>query len=155
MRNYIDVDVNDLPDIFDINIVDEEYVIRVDYNSFADYYTITIQKDGETLLEQEPLILGQLVGIDIPDPRLPRVDIRVMDETNQARDAGKGKKKTSKSSKTKSGKRTKKYTALTLKPGDTLWALSKKYGKSVKWLTKVNKIKDPNKISAGKKIRVR
>lgn len=90
MRNYIDVDVNDLPDIFDINIVDEEYVIRVDYNSFADYYTITIQKDGETLLEQEPLILGQLVGIDIPDPRLPRVDIRVMDETNQARDAGKG-----------------------------------------------------------------
>lgn len=90
MRNYIDVDVNDLPDIFDINIVDEEYVIRVDYNSFADYYTITIQKDGETLLEQEPLILGQLVGIDIPDPRLPRVDIRVMDETNKARDAGKG-----------------------------------------------------------------
>lgn len=90
MRNYIDVDVNDLPDIFDINIVDEEYVIRVDYNNFADYYTITIQKDGETLLEQEPLILGQLVGIDIPDPRLPRVDIRVMDETDQARDAGKG-----------------------------------------------------------------
>lgn len=69
--------------------------------------------------------------------------------------SGKSKKKSSKSSKTKSGKRTKKYTALTLKPGDTLWALSKKYGKSVKWLTKVNKIKDPNKISAGKKIRVR
>ena len=90
MRDYIDIDIDDLPDIFDINIVDEEYVMRVDYNRFADFYTITIQKDGETLVEQEPLILGQLVGIDIPDPRLPRVDIRVMDETGQATDAGRG-----------------------------------------------------------------
>lgn len=90
MRDYIDIDIDDLPDIFDINIVDEEYVMRVDYNRFADFYTITIQKDGETLVEQEPLILGQLVAIDIPDPRLPRVDIRVMDETGQATDAGRG-----------------------------------------------------------------
>lgn len=90
MRNYIPVDVNDLPDIFDIKIVDEVFVIRIDYNSFADFYTITIQKDGKTLIQQEPLILGQLVGIDIPDTRLPRIDIRVMDETEQATDAGQG-----------------------------------------------------------------
>lgn len=90
MRNYIPIDVDDLPDIFDIEIVDEVYTLRVDYNRFADCYTITIQKDGETLLEQEPLILGQLVGIDIPDPRLPRIDLRVMDETAQATDASQG-----------------------------------------------------------------
>lgn len=90
MRNYIPIDVNDLPDIFDIEIVDEVYTLRVDYNRFADNYTITIQKDGITLLEQEPLVLGQLVGIDIPDPRLPRIDLRVMDETAQATDAGQG-----------------------------------------------------------------
>lgn len=90
MRNYIPIDVNDLPDIFDIEIVDEVYTLRVDYNRFADYYTVTIQKDGTTLLQQEPLILGQLVGIDIPDPRLPRIDMRVMDETAQATDAGQG-----------------------------------------------------------------
>lgn len=90
MRNYIPVDVDDLPDIFEIKIVDEIYVIRVDYNSFADFYTITIQKDEKTLIQQEPLILGQLVGIDIPDSRLPRIDIRVMDETEQATDAGQG-----------------------------------------------------------------
>jgi hypothetical protein len=90
MRNYIPVDVDDLPDIFDIKIVDEVFVIRIDYNSFADFYTITIQKDEKTLIQQEPLILGQLVGIDIPDSRLPRIDIRVMDETEQATDAGQG-----------------------------------------------------------------
>ena len=64
-------------------------------------------------------------------------------------------KKSSKSSKTKAGKRSKKYTAITIKAGDTLSALAKKYGKSVKWLAKVNKIKNPNKIIAGKKIRVK
>lgn len=65
------------------------------------------------------------------------------------------KKKKSKSSKTTTDSRNKNYTAITIKGGDTLYKLSKKYGKSVKWLAKVNKIKDPNKIIAGKKIRVK
>lgn len=90
MRNYIPIDTEDMPDIFDIQIVDELFTFRVDYNSFADYYTVTIQKDGVTLIQQEPLVLGQLVAIDIPDNRLPRIDMRVMDETKQATDAGKG-----------------------------------------------------------------
>lgn len=90
MRNYVPIDTTDLPDIFDIELAGEVYTLRIDYNSIADYYTITIMQDGETLLQQEPLLLGQLVGIDIPDPRLPRTDMRVMDETGQAKDAGKG-----------------------------------------------------------------
>lgn len=65
------------------------------------------------------------------------------------------KKRTSKSSKTVSGSKRKKYTAITIRPGDTLWALGKKYGKSVAWLCKVNKIANPNLIYAGHKLRVR
>lgn len=65
------------------------------------------------------------------------------------------KKRTSKSSKTVSGSKAKKYTAITIRPGDTLLALSKKYGKSVSWLCKVNKISNPNLIYAGHKLRVR
>ncbi len=90
MRQYIPVNTDDLPDIFDITLVGEVYTLRLDYNSVADFYTLTIMQDGETLLEQEPLVLNQLVGIDIPDSRLPRTDIRVMDEANNAKDAGKG-----------------------------------------------------------------
>lgn len=89
MRQYIPVSTNDLPDNFDIKLAGENYTLRIDYNTVADYYTITILQNGETLLEQEPLILDQLVGIDIPDPRLPRIDMRVMDETGKAKDAGK------------------------------------------------------------------
>ena len=90
MRQYIPVNTDDLPDIFDITLAGEVYTLRLDYNSVADFYTLTIMQDGETLLEQEPLVLNQLVGIDIPDSRLPRTDIRVMDEANNAKDAGKG-----------------------------------------------------------------
>lgn len=91
MRRYIPVDVNDLPDIFDINLAGGTYTFRVDYNSVADYYTCTIW-DGEEnlLLTQQPLILNELVAFDMPDERLPRIDLRVMDETEHAKDAGKG-----------------------------------------------------------------
>lgn len=89
MRQYIPVNINDLPDIFDIQLAGEVYTLRIDYNTVADFYTITIFKSGETLLEQEPLVLDQLVAIDIHDTRLPRIDMRAMDETGQAKDAGK------------------------------------------------------------------
>lgn len=88
MRQYIPVNTDDLPDIFDIMLAGEVYTLRLDYNSVADFYTLTIIQNGETLLEQEPLVLNQLVGIDIPDSRLPRTDLRVMDETGNAKDAG-------------------------------------------------------------------
>lgn len=64
------------------------------------------------------------------------------------------KTKKSKSSKTTAGTRNKNYTAITIKPGDTLWGLSQKYGKSVAWLQKVNNIKNPNLIYAGRTLYV-
>lgn len=62
--------------------------------------------------------------------------------------------KRSKSSKTVAGNRKKKYTAVTIKPGDTLWGLAQRYDTSVSWLQKVNHIKNPNRIFAGNPIYV-
>lgn len=62
--------------------------------------------------------------------------------------------KRSKSSKTVAGNRKKKYTAVTIKLGDTLWGLAQRYGTSVSWLQKVNHIKNPNRIFAGNPIYV-
>lgn len=59
------------------------------------------------------------------------------------------KTKKSKSSKTTAGTRNKNYKAITIKYGDTLLALSRKYNKPVSWLMKVNNIKNPNKIYKG------
>lgn len=91
MRDYIPINVNDLPEIFDITLAGDLFTFRIDYNSVQDYYTCTIMdQNNVTLIRQEPLLLGQIVGIDIPDNRLPTVDLKVMDETGKAKDAGKG-----------------------------------------------------------------
>lgn len=91
MRRYIPADIDDLPDIFDIELAGAIYNFRVDYNEVADWYTVTIWDANETLLlDQQPLILGELVGYDLPDQRLPRIDIRTMDETGNATDSGRG-----------------------------------------------------------------
>lgn len=92
MRQFIPIDTSNLPDIFDIQLPDGgTYTFRIDYNSYGDYYTCTIKdSDDTTLVAQEPLLLGNLVGIAIPNSSLPRVDLRVMDESGQSTDAGAG-----------------------------------------------------------------
>ena len=92
MRQLIPIDTTDLPDIFDIQLPDGgTYTFRIDYNAYGDYYTCTIKdSDDTTLITQEPLLLGSLVGIAIPSAGLPRVDLRVMDESGNSTDAGAG-----------------------------------------------------------------
>ena len=38
MENYVPIDVDNLPDIFDIQLAGEVFTFRVDYNSVADYW---------------------------------------------------------------------------------------------------------------------
>lgn len=47
-----------------------------------------------------------------------------------------------------------KYTTITIVRGDTLWALSRKYGTTVAELAKINGIANPNLIIAGKSLKV-
>ena len=47
-----------------------------------------------------------------------------------------------------------KYKVITIKWGDTLWALSRKYGTTVQELARINKIKNPDLIYAGKTLKV-
>ena len=47
-----------------------------------------------------------------------------------------------------------KYQVITIKRGDTLWALSRKYGTSVQELARMNNIKNPDLIYAGAPLKV-
>ena len=47
-----------------------------------------------------------------------------------------------------------KYKVITIKWGDTLWALSRKYGTTVSELAKINNIKNPDLIYAGASLKV-
>lgn len=90
MRQWIPVDVDDLPDIFDIDLAGETYTFRIDYNQVTDYYTVTVYYEDKAVISQEPLLLGQRIGSSLPGAGLPAVDLRVMDESGQAEDAGAG-----------------------------------------------------------------
>ena len=47
-----------------------------------------------------------------------------------------------------------KYQVITIKWGDTLWALSRKYGTTVEELARINNIKNPDLIYAGDTLKV-
>lgn len=47
-----------------------------------------------------------------------------------------------------------KYKVITIKRGDTLWALSRKYGTTVQELAKINNIRNPDLIYAGAPLKV-
>lgn len=47
-----------------------------------------------------------------------------------------------------------KYNVITIKWGDTLWALSRKYGTTVNELARINNIKNPDLIYAGASLKV-
>lgn len=47
-----------------------------------------------------------------------------------------------------------KYQVIKIKRGDTLWALSRKYGTTVAHLAKINNIKNPDLIYAGHNLKV-
>ena len=47
-----------------------------------------------------------------------------------------------------------KYQVITIKRGDTLWALSRKYGTTVQELARINNIKNPDLIYAGAPLKV-
>lgn len=88
MRRYIPIDTDNMPDPFEIEIDGAKYFFRIDYNQVADYFTATIANANKVLVTSEPLLLNNLLGQDIPDPDLPANDLRVMDESGQALDAG-------------------------------------------------------------------
>lgn len=91
MRKYLSVNVKGLPDIYEIYLAGATFTLRFDYNDVTDFYMVTIwDNDNNLLLNQQPLIMNELIGYDLPDKRLPRTDLRVMDESGQAKWAGKG-----------------------------------------------------------------
>src|SRR5690606_5682519 len=68
--------------------------------------------------------------------------------------ANKTTTKTTTSPKASSSKTTAKTTTYTVKKGDTLWEIAQKYKTTVNELVRLNKIKNPNLIHPGQKLKV-
>ena len=58
MCDRIEITKELIPYTFEISLADEIFTITVNYNAYADMFTLSLEKDGETICAGEPLIYG-------------------------------------------------------------------------------------------------
>lgn len=84
MDEYIDIDKNEIPYAFEIDLADEVFEIEVNYNYAHDFFTIDLFKNGGSLVVGEKLILNRPLFRNRIDIQLPKVQIIPLDRANSA-----------------------------------------------------------------------
>ncbi|WP_340004419.1 hypothetical protein MHH52_21810 [Paenibacillus sp. FSL K6-0276] len=84
---YIEIEKGLIPYRFDISIANEMFTIEVHYNPDFDFFTVDLERDGETLVYGEKLVYGQTLFYDVQDSRYPRLPIVVWDQSEKSTEA--------------------------------------------------------------------
>lgn len=94
-RNYIPVDLDDLPEMFEFDFGVVPYNIGINYNASQDIYTIDLyDSDENPIILGEPIIYGQqlwknFVGENIPSETVVPMDESGVDDVVNKRTFGK------------------------------------------------------------------
>jgi len=83
MRDIIEIEKDLIPYNFDILLEQEEFNLYIMYNSVSDSFTATLSKDGEVLVDNEPIIYGVPLFQDVYKENFPCVNIVPLDESEQ------------------------------------------------------------------------
>lgn len=84
LRPYIPIDVDNLPEKFEFYFGNNSYVIKVDYNSVGEFFSIDIYDSNMvSIVIGEKLVLNKPLWSDITDKSLPFERIVPMDEAMQ------------------------------------------------------------------------
>ncbi|MCL0330534.1 phage baseplate plug family protein [Apilactobacillus xinyiensis] len=84
VRNYVPIDVDDLPEQFEYDIDGQSYILRVDYNEQGDFFTVGIAtEDEDWIVKNWKMFLNRPLFEGITDERLPATALVPMDESNQ------------------------------------------------------------------------
>ena len=87
MRDYVNVEKSLIPYGFDIFFLNDRYRMEFNYNKTEDLITVTLSKDGEILVYNEPLIYGSPLFEDIYKTELfPMLNLVPIDESGVSRD---------------------------------------------------------------------
>lgn len=87
MRDRIEIDKSLLPYSFDILLASEWYNLEFKYNESFDLFTVTLSKNDEVLVYDEPLIFGMpLFGDLYTSGDFPILTIEPYDESGQETD---------------------------------------------------------------------
>lgn len=85
-RDYIPVDVDDLPEIFETDINDVAFNFGVSYNAVGDFFTVDLyDEDLNPIILGERLVINHRLWAYVNDERLPSCDIVPMDESGQSK----------------------------------------------------------------------
>ncbi len=94
-RNYIPVDLDDLPEQFEFDFGVETYILGFNYNASQDIYTVDLfDQDGKLISAGEPIVYGQrlwkrLMGDNIPSEPIVPLDESGVDDVVNKRTFGK------------------------------------------------------------------
>lgn len=82
MRDIIEIEKDMLPYSFDIVLAGEEFEMEIMYNKAAELFTVTLSKDNEVLVYNEPIIYGKELFSDVYKADLfPAISIVPLDQS--------------------------------------------------------------------------
>ncbi len=81
---YIDIDKNEIPYSFEIELAGEIFELEVNYNQAHDFFTVDLFKDDGVLVIGEKLILNRPLFRNHVNIELPKVQIIPKDRANSA-----------------------------------------------------------------------
>lgn len=81
---YIDIDKNEIPYAFEMELAGEIFEFEVNYNQAHDFFTLDLFKNGGALVVGEKLILNRPLFRNRIDIQLPKVQIIPLDRANSA-----------------------------------------------------------------------
>lgn len=84
MDEYIDIDKNEIPYAFEMELAGEIFEFEVNYNQAHDFFTVDLFKDGGVLVIGEKLILNRPLFRNRIDIDLPKVQIIPKDRADSA-----------------------------------------------------------------------
>lgn len=83
MRDRIEIEKENIPYSFDILLGEEEYELEINYNESANLFTVTLKKEDEVLVYNEPIIYGVPLFTDCYDKAFPALAIVPLDESGE------------------------------------------------------------------------
>ena len=78
---YIEIEKDEIPYDFEIELGGELFTLEINYNERFDFFTVSLEKDGETIVSGEKMVLNQPLFYSLTDDRLPKVLLIPMDES--------------------------------------------------------------------------
>lgn len=81
-RAYIEIDKNDLPEIFEIELAGQNVYLKFDFNNVGQFYTVDLFDNSmEPIVIGEKLSYGRRLWNGINNPNIPNIDVMPFDES--------------------------------------------------------------------------